>query len=362
MQSGADRFRDLVPCPGQRREGLPYLLLAGPPVVGDSSIGVLQPLPQVAELRRDLIPGIFTVGAGTVGRRILVVRLHLLDGTYELFRAHYGRPDPVPGPDGGDLRGTLGILESTLALLREPGVTHLAASFDTVIESFRNEMFHGYKTSAGIDEELLAQFPLAERALEAIGVVVWRNIEFEADDALATAAIRWVEEVDQVVIVSPDKDMTQVVVGDRIVTYNRRQQQIMDEGGVVEKFGVHPESIPDYLALVGDTADGVPGLPGWGAKSSSTVLARYPRLELIPPDASDWEVKVRGAEQLAATLQSSQSEVYLYRELTTLRLDVPLEEDLHDLKWGGVPRTQLDEFCEEVGFDPGDIRVDRWAD
>jgi 5'-3' exonuclease len=162
------------------------------------------------------------------------VRLHLLDGTYELFRSHFGRKDTVVAPDGNDIHATLGILESPLALLREPGVTHLAASFDTVIESFRNEMFLAYKSSAGMDEELLRQFPFAEDALEAIGVVVWRNIEFEADDALAAAAVRWVDEVDQVVICSPDKDMTQVVVGDRIVTYNRREQKILDENGVVE--------------------------------------------------------------------------------------------------------------------------------
>lgn len=291
----------------------------------------------------------------------MLVRLHLLDGTYELFRSHFGRRDTVPGPDGHDIHATLGILESTLSLLREPGVTHLAASFDTVIESFRNDMFDGYKTSAGIDEELLDQFPFAERALEAIGVVVWGNIEFEADDALATAAVRWVEDVEQVVIVSPDKDMTQVVVGDRIVTYNRREQKIMDEQGVVDKFGVHPESIPDYLALVGDTADGVPGLSGWGAKSSSTVLARYPRLELIPPDPADWEVDVRGAEKLAATLRESKEEAYLYRELTTLRLDVPLEESLDDLEWGGVPEDDFRQFCEEMGFDPDQIQIDRWA-
>ncbi|HEY4606453.1 MAG TPA: flap endonuclease, partial [Acidimicrobiia bacterium] len=202
------------------------------------------------------------------------MRLHLLDGTYELFRAHYGRKDTVIGRAGEDLRATLGIMESTLALLREPGVTHLASSFDTVIESFRNDMFLGYKTSAGMDPDLLAQFPVAEEALEALGVVVWRNVEFEADDAIATAAVRWVEKVDQVVIATPDKDLNQVVIGDRIVTYNRREQKMLDEAAVVEKFGIHPESIPDYLALVGDTADGVPGLPGWGAKSAATVLAR----------------------------------------------------------------------------------------
>ena len=225
------------------------------------------------------------------------MRLHLLDGTYELFRSHYGRKDTVTGPDGADLKATLGIMESTLALLREPGVTHLGASFDTVIESFRNVMFPAYKSSAGMDPDLLAQFPIAETALEAIGVVVWRNIEFEADDAIATAAIRWVEDVDQVVIATPDKDLNQLVIGEQIVTYNRREQKLLDEAAVVEKFGIHPESIPDYLALVGDTADGVPGLPGWGAKSAATVLWRYPRLELIPESAADWEVTVRSGGQ-----------------------------------------------------------------
>lgn len=288
------------------------------------------------------------------------MRLHLLDGTYELFRAHFGRRDVVPGPNGTDIRATLGILESTLALLREPGVTHLASSFDTVIESFRNDMFAGYKTSAGTDPELLGQFSLAERALEAIGVVVWRNIEFEADDALASAAIRWVEDVDQVVIATPDKDLAQIVVGKRIVTYNRREQKILDEDAVVEKFGVHPESIPDYLALVGDAADGIPGLPGWGAKSASTVLARYSRLEMIPVSVDDWEVRPRGAEKLAVTLRERQEDVYLYRELTTLRLDVPLTEELSELEWWGVPREAFIVFCDDMGFDADSIRVHHW--
>lgn len=290
------------------------------------------------------------------------MRLHLLDGTYELFRAHYGRRDTVLAPDGHDIRATLGILESTLALLREPGVTHMASSFDTVIESFRNDMFPRYKSSAGMDEELLRQFPFAEDALEAIGVVVWRNIEFEADDALAAAAVRWVDDVEQVVICSPDKDMSQVVVGDRIVTYNRREQKILDEGAVVEKFGIHPESIPDYLALVGDTADGVPGLGGWGARSASTVLAKFPRLELIPPDPADWGLEVRGAAKLAATLAASQEEVYLYRELTTLRLDAPIDESLEELEWRGVPGDRFRDFCAVMGFDPDSINVHRWAD
>ena len=223
-------------------------------------------------------------------------------------------------------------------------------------------MFGGYKTSAGMDEELLRQFPFAEEALEAIGVVVWRNIEFEADDAMAAAAIRWVDDVSQVVICTPDKDMAQVVVGDRIVTYNRREQKVIDEAGVVVKFGVHPESIPDYLALVGDTADGVPGLPGWGAKSSSTVLAKFPRLELIPLDAAEWGLEVRGAAKLAATLAEHQDEVYLYRDLTTLRLDVPIEEELADLEWRGVPETRFRGFCSSMGFDADAINVHRWAD
>jgi 5'-3' exonuclease len=290
------------------------------------------------------------------------VRLHLLDGTYELFRAHFGRKDTVLAPDGHDIRATLGILESTLSLLREPGVTHLAASFDTVIESFRNDMFLGYKSSAGMDEELLRQFPFAEDALEAIGVVVWRNVEFEADDALAAAAVRWVDDVEQVVICSPDKDLCQVVVGDRIVTYNRREQRLVDEAGVVEKFGIHPESIPDYLALVGDTADGVPGLPGWGAKSASTVLAKFPRLELIPASPDDWGLVVRSAAKLAVTLAEHQREAYLFRELTTLRLDAPIAEELADLEWRGVPRERFHAFCTAMGFDADAINVHRWAD
>ena len=290
------------------------------------------------------------------------MRLHLLDGTYELFRSHYGRKDTAIAPDGHDIHATLGILESTLALLREPGVTHLAASFDTVIESFRNEMFPMYKSSAGMEEELLRQFPFAEDALEAIGVVVWRNIEYEADDAMAAAAIKWVDDVEQVVICSPDKDMSQVVVGDRIVMYNRREQKIIGEDGVVEKFGIHPESIPDYLALVGDTADGVPGLPGWGAKSAATVLAKFPRLELIPSDPHAWGLTVRSAAKLAATLAAFQDEVYLYRELTTLRLDTPIEESLDELEWQGEPKESFYGFCSSMGFDAEAINVHRWAD
>jgi 5'-3' exonuclease len=213
-----------------------------------------------------------------------------------------------------------------------------------------------------MDPGLLRQFPIAEDALEALGVVVWRNIEFEADDAIATAAIKWVEDVDQVVIATPDKDMCQLVIGDRIVTYNRREQKLLDEDAVVEKFGIRPESIPDYLALVGDTADGVPGLAGWGAKSTAAVLSRYPRLELIPEAASEWGVAVRGADKLAATLAANRDLAYMYRELTTLRFDVPIEESLADLEWRGVPRERFEAFATRLGPDAEDIRVHRWAE
>jgi 5'-3' exonuclease len=287
------------------------------------------------------------------------VRLHLLDGTYELFRAFFGFP-PRLSPDGREVGATLGVIETTLSLLREPDVTHLAVATDTVIESFRNDMFPGYKTSAGVDPNLLAQFPMIEQAFEILGVVCWGMVEYEADDAIATAALRWVEDVEQVVIATPDKDLTQCVIGDRIVTLNRRQQTIMNEDGVVAKFGVSPESIPDYLALVGDTADGVPGLPGWGPKSASSVLARWRKLEAIPSKASDWEVSVRGGVKLAATLVERRDDVLLYRDLTTLRFDVPLTETLEDLEWRGVKKDQFLELCQELGFEGVQERPHKW--
>lgn len=287
------------------------------------------------------------------------MRLHLLDGTYELFRAFFGFP-PRLSPDGREVGATLGVIETTLSLLREPAVTHLAVATDTVIESFRNDMFPGYKTSAGVDPNLLAQFPMIEQAFEILGVVCWGMVEYEADDAIATAALRWVEDVEQVVIATPDKDLTQCVIGDRIVTLNRRQQTIMNEDGVVAKFGVSPESIPDYLALVGDTADGVPGLPGWGPKSASSVLARWRKLEAIPSRASDWEVSVRGGAKLAATLVERRDDVLLYRDLTTLRFDVPLTETLEDLEWRGVKKDQFLELCQELGFEGVQERPHKW--
>lgn len=267
-----------------------------------------------------------------------------------MFRSYYGVP-PRLAPDGREVGAIRGIIDSTLALLLDPDVTHVAVATDQVIESFRNDMFPGYKTGAGIDPLLWAQFPLADRAFRALGVTLWSMVEFEADDAIATAALRWKDDVDEVVILTPDKDLMAMVDGHRVVSFNRRERKRLAEEDVIEKFGVRPESIPDYLALVGDTADGVPGLPGWGAKSASTVLFRYGHLEDIPRSVDDWDVTVRGAAKLAATLVERWDDVMLYRDLTTLRTDVPLPETLDDLRWRGVDGPQFDSLCAELGFD-----------
>lgn len=288
------------------------------------------------------------------------MKLHLIDGTYELFRAHFGAP-PRIAPDGRAVGATYGITASILALLAEPGVTHIAAAFDSVIESFRNEVYPGYKTGVGIDEDLLAQFPLAERAMEAIGVTVWSMYDYEADDALATGATRWVDEVERVVVMTPDKDLSQLYGNPKIVGYDRRRQAFRDAAGVFEKFGVPPASIPDWLALVGDAADGLPGLPGWGAKSSAKVLARYGHLELIPLEASLWDVAVRGAANLVVTLRRRMGDALLYRFLATLRHDVPLDGDLASLEWRGVPRDAFEALCDELGFGRLRDRPSRWA-
>ncbi len=289
------------------------------------------------------------------------MNLHLLDGTYELFRSYYGAPSRT-APGGREVGGTYGIVASTLGLLAEPGVTHLAAAFDSVIESFRNDMFPGYKSSAGIEPELLAQFPLAEQGMRAIGVTVWSMYEYETDDAIATAAHLWADDVEQVVVLSPDKDMTQLYGHPNVVGYDRRNRVFIDEADVIAKFGVVPESIPDYLALVGDSADGFPGLPGWGAKSAGAVLARYGHLEDIPLEASRWQVPVRSATKLAATLRLGIGDALLYRFLARLRLDVPLDDRIEDLEWHGVPREPFESFCHELGFDSLADRVPRWAE
>jgi 5'-3' exonuclease len=287
------------------------------------------------------------------------MQLHLLDGTYELFRSYFGAPRRS-APDGREVGAIAGILASTLSLLEDDGVTHLGAAFDTVIRSFRNDLLDSYKTEAGIEPELLAQFPLAERALEALGVVVWRMVDFEADDALATAADRWAGDVEQVVILSPDKDLAQCVVDPGVVTYDRRKGVFSDVAGVLERFGVTPESIPDYLALVGDAADGLPGLRGWGAKSTAAVLSRYVHLEAIPANEADWDVPVRGAARLGAALRDGMEDALLYRHLAVLRRDVALPESLADLEWRGARRDQYEALCDELGLDRLRSRPARW--
>ena len=250
--------------------------------------------------------------------------VHLIDGTYELFRHYYALPDKA---------AVRGVLSSVQGMIRG-GATHLAVATDHVIESFRNGLFSGYKTSEGVDAELLAQFIPLEEALAAAGIVVWPMIEFEADDALAAAAeiAARDERVDRVIICTPDKDLAQCVRGTRVVQLNRRTRATMDEAGVVAKFGVPPQSIPDYLALVGDSADGYPGLPGWGAKSSAAVLARFLHLEAIPPDWRDWHVNVSSAGSLSATLNNQREQAHLFRTLATLRTDIPLFQNVDELK------------------------------
>ena len=275
---------------------------------------------------------------------------HLVDGTYELFRAYYGAPSSR-APDGREVGATRGLARSLLSLLRSEGATHVAVAFDHVIESFRNELFAGYKTGDGVEPELLSQFGLAERMTHALGMVVWPMVEFEADDALATGARRLAADgqVTRVRICSPDKDLAQCVAGERIVCVDRRRRKVIDESAVVEKFGVPPASIPDWLALVGDSADGIPGIPRWGARSASTVLAAYGHIEQIPHDPGLWSVTVRGAAGLAESLASRREEAFLYRTLATLRADVPLEESRDDLRWRGARTAELESLCDELG-------------
>lgn len=291
------------------------------------------------------------------------MRLHLVDGTYELFRAYFGAPHAL-GPLGDEVGATRGLLRILLGLLREDGVTHVACAFDHVIESFRNRLFPGYKTAEGVPADLLEQFTLAERAAAALGLVVWPMVEFEADDALASAAARWAEAggVEQTVICTPDKDLSQCVRGARVVCLDRRRRLVLDEAGVKAKFGVAPGSIPDWLALVGDSADGIPGIPGWGAKSAASVLARFGRIEAIPDDPSRWQVSVRSAPQLARALAERRIEAALYKTLATLREDVPLGESLDDLEWRGAPRSELTAFCREIGDEEPLDGVRRWRD
>lgn len=291
------------------------------------------------------------------------MRLHLIDGTYELFRAHFS---PRPGhtaPDGRDVKATVGLVSSLLALLHDASedVTHVAVAFDNPIHSFRNELFEGYKSDEGVPPELLAQFNLAEQAVQALGLTVWSMKEHEADDALATAAARWADSVKQVRLLTPDKDLGQCVRGQRVVQVDRKQEKVLDEDAVVAKLGVLPASVPDLLALVGDDADGIPGLPGFGEKGASMLLSAYGHLEDIPPDAAQWKVRPRGAEKLAATLREHAEDARLYRTLATLVKDVPLRESLEDLAWKGVPRERYLALCDTLGLTTLKTRPRRWA-
>ncbi len=288
------------------------------------------------------------------------MKLHLIDGTYELFRSHFGAP-PRTAPDGMAIGAVNGLASSLLALLRRDDVTHVACATDHVVESFRNDLYDGYKRGDSIEPELFAQFPVAEEAMRALGLVVWPMVAFEADDALATAAERYRAGFDAVVVASPDKDLSQCVRGSQVVQWDRRKDVTFDEDGVRAKFGVSPTSIPDYLALVGDKADGFPGLKGWGAKSASAVLAHYGTVEAIPLDEATWPVAVRGSKRLAASLRDGQDEVRLYKELATLRLDVPIEEKASDLRWRGASREAWPAFCERYGLGRLAERPHHWA-
>jgi 5'-3' exonuclease len=264
------------------------------------------------------------------------MQVHLIDGTYELFRHFYALP-PARDADGREVAAVRGVVSSLFGMIRSGQATHLGVATDHVIESFRNRLWRGYKTSAGVPRALLDQFPLLEEAVAAMGVAVWPMVEFEADDALASAARAAADDarVTRVVICTPDKDLAQCVSGTRIVQLNRRTRTEMDEAGVIGKFGVPPVSIPDYLALVGDSSDGYPGLPGWGKKSAASVLARFGHLEQIPRDWREWHANATGAARLAATLDQQREQVMLFRTLATLRSDIPLFRKVDDLRWKG---------------------------
>ncbi len=270
--------------------------------------------------------------------------VHLIDGTYELFRYFYAVPAAadVNGQEIGAVRGVLGSVFSMI----ERGATHIGVATDHVVESFRNDLYSGYKTSEGVPPELISQFPVLENALEAMGIVVWPMVYFEADDALASAAGKSARDdaVKQVLICTPDKDLSQCVVGTRVVQLDRRRDSLRDEAGVVAKFGVMPQSIPDYLAVVGDSADGFPGVSGWGAKAAAITLSQYPHLEDIPKDWRKWHPSIRKSRPLSESLFNAWNDALLFRTLATLRLDVPVFDTVGDLRWQG-PRPNFDEFC-----------------
>jgi 5'-3' exonuclease len=283
------------------------------------------------------------------------MKLHLVDGTFELFRCYYGAPK-AQNDEGLEVGAVRALLRTLLSLLEEDDCTHVGIAFDRVIESFRNDLFQGYKTGSGIEPELLGQFPLAEQAARVLGLVVWPMVRYEADDALATAAVRFGPDGDSsashVVLCSPDKDLAQCVRGDRVVLRDRIRKKELDEAGVLEKYGVPPKAIPDFLALVGDSADGIPGIPRWGAKSTAQLLCTYGSIEAIPADPAEWSVKVRGAATLAENLAEHRNAALLYRTLATLVTDVPLPQtSMDDIAWRGADRAGLAAFCERIGDD-----------
>jgi len=273
--------------------------------------------------------------------------VNLIDGTYELFRHFFAVPS-VKDAGGQEIGAVRGVLTSVVSML-EKSVTHLGVATDHVVESFRNDLYPGYKTSEGVPEELLSQFPILEEALESMGVKVWPEVYFEADDALASAAAKAAgdERVGQVLICTPDKDLAQCVAGTRVVQLDRRRDILRDEAGVVEKFGVRPQSIPDYLAVVGDSADGYPGIAGWGLKAATLVLSQYPRLEDIPRDWQAWHPTIKRARALCESLFSAWDDALLFRTLATLRLDAPVFDSVEDLRWKG-PRPNFEETCKRI--------------
>ncbi len=275
------------------------------------------------------------------------MEVYLIDGTYELFRHYFAVPE-ASNSAGEEIGAVRGVLNSLLPML-EKGVTHIGVATDHVVESFRNDLYAGYKTSAGVPPELMSQFPILEDALTGLGVLVWPMVEFEADDALAAAAAKAAanKSVDRVIICTPDKDLSQSVVGTRVVQMDRRRDTIRDEAGVIEKFGVAPQSIPDYLALVGDTADGYPGLPGWGAKGAAAVLSKFPHFEDIPHELTKWPSSLRGAAKLSKTLFDQWDDALLFRQLATLRLDVPVFDSIDELRWPG-PTDDFAAICERI--------------
>jgi len=275
-------------------------------------------------------------------------KLFLIDATYELFRAYFGAPERK-SPGGREAGAVFGLLTSLMSLIRKEKVVYIASATDHVIESFRNDLFPGYKTGEGMPPNLVSQFRPAEHAMRALGLVVWPMVEFEADDALATAASTFATLVDQVVICSPDKDLMQCA-NDRVVCLDRRRNLTYGPSEVRAKFGIDPSSIPDYLALVGDTADGIPGIPGWGAKTASTMLARFGTIEKFPRNRSSWPSQLRGIDRLAESLFARENDVKLYRRLAILRRDVPLKQSLEDLRYSGVSQN-WERFCKRWGFD-----------